>query len=629
GRLFPESDRTQAPTEYCCIFGISKPNSKFPKYSSQNVLGNDYSYLVASGPNHRIYWFLFKKLPKMTYGLYDKIPKFTEEERDALAAEHANNPITEDLRFGELYANRTTATLQALPEVVFSRWHYRRIITIGDAAHKFNPIGGQGGNSAIEDAAVLSNQLYCLLKADASSAFSETNLTRIFETMHSIRHDRATGFMKRSHELQSMQAQDTFVMKIVAKYVIPGSSPDSMLEMFSQMARPAARLDMMDVPKREHVDLYYDERVAKPIESKIPQYIAYAIFLALSTAVTVNVRIPDIPVPSSKAEVQSVTGIQTVDTILGLVAQAFAESISWADAGHTLLSFYLLMFLAPILLIWYIEGNRQGSRRSIISWPSIFGLAIHAHSIALIAPLSFLSHIWTTGGAKSTLGRYTRPSVAKCIGPAVFLGYIVPTTFLFVPSVPRVYGVHLITAWLFGSISISAILAFVPHVLEDAGKKPGVEDSNGAFAQYRNDDIPTLNKTYKIAFAASLIYHSTTILFLLLGSGHPALAPSRFLPSSATSLSTSMFTFLKQDLYYAVAAVALFGLYSVFELRAKGLVTSSRALRVGALFLGAQGAFGPGAALVALWWWKEGVLVAGAGSVEVVVGKREEKAGKA
>ena len=138
GHLFPESDRTQAPTEYCCIFGISKPNSKFPDHSSQNVLGNNYSYLVASGPNRRIYWFLFKKLPKTTYGLYEKIPKFTEEERDALAAEHANDPITEDLRFGELYADRTTATLQALPEVVFSRWHYRRIITIGDAAHKVN-----------------------------------------------------------------------------------------------------------------------------------------------------------------------------------------------------------------------------------------------------------------------------------------------------------------------------------------------------------------------------------------------------------------------------------------------------------------------------------------------------------
>jgi|SRR5690242_8060451 len=133
---FPESERPKVPTEYCCIFGISHPSDKFPKYSSQTVQGRDYSYLVATGPNHRIYWFLFKKLKETARGLYEKIPRYTEEQRDALAAEHASDPITETLTFGEIYAMRTTATLQALPEVVFKKWHYNRITTIGDAAHK-------------------------------------------------------------------------------------------------------------------------------------------------------------------------------------------------------------------------------------------------------------------------------------------------------------------------------------------------------------------------------------------------------------------------------------------------------------------------------------------------------------
>ena len=109
---FPLFDRTNTATEYCCIFGISRANSKVPKFSSCNVMGRGYSYLIASGPNHRIYWFLFKKLPGALYGI-DKIPRYTEAERDALAAEHANDMLNEELRFGELYANRTTATLQA------------------------------------------------------------------------------------------------------------------------------------------------------------------------------------------------------------------------------------------------------------------------------------------------------------------------------------------------------------------------------------------------------------------------------------------------------------------------------------------------------------------------------------
>lgn len=134
----PASDRL-IPTEYCCIFGISRPTEKYPKGSMQNVQGQNYSYLVLTGPNHRIYWFLFKKLPKTVYG---KIPRFTEDQKDALAAEHDSDLITDTLTFGELYALQTTSTLQALPEVVFKRWHYNRIITIGDAVHKVRLIFG-------------------------------------------------------------------------------------------------------------------------------------------------------------------------------------------------------------------------------------------------------------------------------------------------------------------------------------------------------------------------------------------------------------------------------------------------------------------------------------------------------
>ena len=136
---FPVSDRS-IPTEYCCIFGISRPSEKFP-CSTQNVQGRNNSYLVLTGPDHRIYWFLFKKLPVTAYG---KIPRYTKDQEDALVAEHASDHITDTLTFGELYALRKTSTLQALPEVVFSKWHYNRIMTIGDAAHKVSLAGLMG-----------------------------------------------------------------------------------------------------------------------------------------------------------------------------------------------------------------------------------------------------------------------------------------------------------------------------------------------------------------------------------------------------------------------------------------------------------------------------------------------------
>ncbi|KAJ4411603.1 hypothetical protein N0V91_001388 [Didymella pomorum] len=258
--FFPMDERSSVPTEYCCIFGISQPNDKFPKYSSQNIQGQKYSYLVATGPNDRIYWFLFKKLPDVARGLYDKIPRFTDEQRDALAAEHANDLVSDTLTFGELYATRTTATLQALPEVVFQRWHYDRIITIGDAAHKFNPIGGQGGNSAIEDAAVFADQLYALISNSDSLGPTDTQISQILAETQRIRFPRAIKFLKASHDNQSMQAQDTIISKFVARYIVPLSGPEKVLEMICEGTRGAARINALPMPKRPHSELWDDER---------------------------------------------------------------------------------------------------------------------------------------------------------------------------------------------------------------------------------------------------------------------------------------------------------------------------------------------------------------------------------
>lgn len=134
--LFPLKERNEVPTEYCCIFGISEPTNLFDEYSAQYILGRGHSYLLVSGVGGRIYWFLFKRLDKTVRGLYEKVPRYTDAERDALAEEHASDRFSEKLCFGDLYSLRTAATLQALPEVVFSRWHYGRMVTIGDAAHK-------------------------------------------------------------------------------------------------------------------------------------------------------------------------------------------------------------------------------------------------------------------------------------------------------------------------------------------------------------------------------------------------------------------------------------------------------------------------------------------------------------
>lgn len=98
------------------------------------MLNHNYSYLIITGPGGRVYWFLFAKLAVTLFG--NDIPRYSKSDEEVLAGEHASDPITPSVTFGQLYEARTSSVLTPLHEYVFQKWHYERVITIGDAAHK-------------------------------------------------------------------------------------------------------------------------------------------------------------------------------------------------------------------------------------------------------------------------------------------------------------------------------------------------------------------------------------------------------------------------------------------------------------------------------------------------------------
>lgn len=98
-------------------------------------MGMGYSYLCATGPGGRIYWFMSDKLPKKVKGLYEKVPRYTNDDLDDAAARHANDDLA-GVPLRDLYETRVSASLQALPEMTLSKFYYGRMVVIGDAAHK-------------------------------------------------------------------------------------------------------------------------------------------------------------------------------------------------------------------------------------------------------------------------------------------------------------------------------------------------------------------------------------------------------------------------------------------------------------------------------------------------------------
>ena len=99
------------------------------------MYGNKNSYLIVPAPGDRVYWFLFTSVGPTKRG--KDIPRYTKEDEAALVNEHRNDPIHDNgAVFGDLYDASIISTLVPLEEHVFTKWHFKRIVTLGDASHK-------------------------------------------------------------------------------------------------------------------------------------------------------------------------------------------------------------------------------------------------------------------------------------------------------------------------------------------------------------------------------------------------------------------------------------------------------------------------------------------------------------
>lgn len=116
------------------MFGISRPNKAIQPGTMTQVINRGFLYLVLGGPGGRVFFFLSEKLPKKLYG--PESPRYSKEENVAFAEAHRQDVIIDDCTFGDIWDNIIAYNVTPLHEYAFDQWHYGRIITLGDAAHK-------------------------------------------------------------------------------------------------------------------------------------------------------------------------------------------------------------------------------------------------------------------------------------------------------------------------------------------------------------------------------------------------------------------------------------------------------------------------------------------------------------
>ncbi|KAH8774743.1 FAD binding domain-containing protein [Diaporthe sp. PMI_573] len=244
--VFPPNEARSLNSNTKCIFGISKHPKGWRGLQHASVKDGR-CYLLIPAPKDRVYWFLIHLMDRTYYG--KDIPRFSKEDEMALASQYLDDDISDTIKFRDVYEGRQVATLVALEEHVFSRWNYRRILLIGDSAHKLHPITAQGGNGAIETAAAFINTLVSTLNS-TSGALSAQEIEAMLAQVQTKRQDVITEVMQQGRWMNSLFCQQLPFAKLLMRIVVPWQGDSLFVNAWFKSYLKGIHIESLDLPRR-------------------------------------------------------------------------------------------------------------------------------------------------------------------------------------------------------------------------------------------------------------------------------------------------------------------------------------------------------------------------------------------
>ncbi|KAJ5004109.1 FAD-dependent monooxygenase andE [Colletotrichum sp. SAR 10_66] len=315
-------------------------------------------------PGNRTYWFLFEGVGETKRG--KDIPRYSKQDTEKLALAHMPDRLYEEVTFGDIYKNKIMATLVPLEEYVFEKWHYKRIVCIGDASHKIDPVSGQGGNGAIEAAALLGNAIAELLEKYPDVDQLSTDLVEgAVAQVHAIRYHRAKKLVSEGHNLQQILTGRSPFSKIVTQYLVPILKEDGFLNVALPIFKAGPRVEKLAMPKRVRLVPFDDELPAKPITARAVLRVATILSAGSFAALLYH--------SGGLAYFSTFRDVMQTQTKLFLAAVAAGSSprLSPYDASRRspFHSPHLgVDGLFSTLTLGLVEGHRVGNRLSVLLW---------------------------------------------------------------------------------------------------------------------------------------------------------------------------------------------------------------------------------------------------------------------
>ncbi|CAK4032108.1 FAD binding domain [Lecanosticta acicola] len=618
---FPADEEEKVPCYYKCSFGIAQHVEGWTAGEQGFTTGDGKSFLVVSGPNGRCYWFLFVRLPDVKRG--KQIPRYTAEDEAAFVRENRKLKIKENLEFGQVYAKRISSALTPLHETVYQKWFYGRILLVGDSVHKPNPIGGMGANAAMETSAELINVLLDLKKSRANglNGLSNDEIKGVFDKVQETRFARANRTIAASHELQALNAYEVpMLSSLVWKVLVPLAGSHNFFRELSAGIVGASRLKYLPLPARSRTLPYDHELPAKPL-SKSSKRIAWSLFsmtmlfLIYTASSAMNVTFEELQSWGTVAPLKRnwLGGGTVPNAILNVLTSLISFPVlDQGLAPRVHLIYFLTHMLSP-LLIYTVEGYRIGRHGTLLSLPVIFMFGMQLQGICKFAPLYAL--LSAAHAEQNPVDRAVRTTVAKVLVPALVLGFLIPTALMFGPTPDQSRWQDWVALFQWTPPIFSFLVAVFSSGLSLWSRitKGRPEDANKHPEWYSTADVPILKSAYTVVFAVQATVHLTTLAYAIT---HPDLSmaavffqlPHPFNLDWNLSIAEKVFAILRYDVLLTHVAIALHNLYTVWELRGQGYVTTMAAVQAAGLVILGQVFVGSGATWAGLWSWREDVI---------------------
>ncbi|EGU73205.1 hypothetical protein FOXB_16281 [Fusarium oxysporum f. sp. conglutinans Fo5176] len=372
--LFDPNEHEAPPCENSCIFGISNLCPGINPGDLHCVFRNSSSYLVTGGPQGRVYWFRFQKLPEKVYG--SAIPRYTEKDLQKSLSEAADDNILPNLKFATLIENK----------YVCKQWHFDRIITLGDSAHKFHPVGGQGGNAALESVALLTNNLVKALKRSPSGRLTTVQVESMFADVQSRRKPRLELNHRYSHNRANTEALDTPLKKLMAIHLLPLVDEQVVTLGYCSQHPGGEMLDMLPVEQHENLIPYKQELLCEPMSRGSIQWVlmmTYMIFAVVAVSAGKYGTATD-----------GFASDNSSHDIIGDRSALYEFTLSWTAMAWMSylkpLKLYAFGHLIQPVAIIMIEGYRGRNKLTPLGLPVLWLMLIQYAGIGVVMPLYYL-----------------------------------------------------------------------------------------------------------------------------------------------------------------------------------------------------------------------------------------------